>query len=125
MRFTLPLNPVPASRPRVTRSGHVYYPKRYTAFRKEAESVVPVTLRDEQVLDGPLLVRVTFRVQRPKKTSLLFPRGDTDNYVKAVLDALNGHAYVDDNQVIRLTAVKCWAEPDEPGSIKVNIRRKP
>ncbi|MBC40907.1 MAG: hypothetical protein CML19_01555 [Pusillimonas sp.] len=33
-------------------------------------------------------------------------RGDLDNYVKLSLDALNGVAWEDDNQVVRLNAVK-------------------
>jgi Holliday junction resolvase RusA-like endonuclease len=33
-------------------------------------------------------------------------RGDLDNYVKLTLDALNGIAWDDDNQVVRINAVK-------------------
>ena len=33
-------------------------------------------------------------------------RGDLDNYVKLTLDALNGVAWVDDGQVVRIHAVK-------------------
>lgn len=35
---------------------------------------------------------------------------DIDNIVKAVLDALNGIAYKDDIQVVRVTATKIYAE---------------
>lgn len=41
----------------------------------------------------------------PEKTSPL--RGDIDNYVKTVMDALNGKAYADDRQVQKLRAAKC------------------
>lgn len=34
---------------------------------------------------------------------------DIDNIVKAILDALNGVAYQDDTQVMRITAVKTYA----------------
>lgn len=33
-------------------------------------------------------------------------RGDLDNYVKTVLDALNGVAWDDDSQVVKITAIK-------------------
>lgn len=33
-------------------------------------------------------------------------RGDIDNYIKTVLDALNGVAWGDDNQIVKVTAVK-------------------
>jgi len=33
-------------------------------------------------------------------------RGDLDNYVKLTLDALNGVAWEDDRQVVRISAVK-------------------
>jgi Holliday junction resolvase RusA-like endonuclease len=42
-------------------------------------------------------------VDHEKKTSL---RGDLDNYVKTVMDGLNGVAWVDDKQVIDIQAVK-------------------
>jgi Holliday junction resolvase RusA-like endonuclease len=35
-------------------------------------------------------------------------RGDVDNYEKIVLDALNGVAYEDDRQVVRLLGEKLW-----------------
>lgn len=33
-------------------------------------------------------------------------RGDLDNYTKLIADALNGVAWIDDRQVVKLTAVK-------------------
>lgn len=48
----------------------------------------------------PLLgpVEVTLSVYRPAK------RGDLDNSLKVLLDALKGHAYLDDKQVTRIVA---------------------
>lgn len=43
-------------------------------------------------------VAVTLRVYRPAK------RGDLDNSIKVLLDALKGHAYLDDKQVKRIVA---------------------
>lgn len=43
-------------------------------------------------------VAVTLRVYRPAK------RGDLDNTVKILLDSLNGIAYNDDSQIVRIVA---------------------
>lgn len=56
----------------------------------------------------------------------LFPtvKPDTDNISKIILDALNGLAYYDDNQVTDLTIYKQYATADEKVGVVVNIREK-
>ena len=108
----IPIVPVPASRPRVTRRGHVYYAKKYTSFRAEAAAVLgnwnlPCTLP----FGGPLHVDVVFYCPRPKKTNRLHPRGDVDNYLKT-LDVLNKVLWFDDDQIFSLSARKEYS--DEP-----------
>lgn len=44
---------------------------------------------------------------------------DTDNIAKSILDSLNGIAYLDDKQVIRLTVEKWYAEVP---SVSVEIK---
>jgi Holliday junction resolvase RusA-like endonuclease len=43
-----------------------------------------------------------------KETAPEIPRQDVDNVAKAVLDALNGVAWVDDTQVRRLVVEKSY-----------------
>ena len=122
--FRLEIDPVPASRPRVPRYGRVYYGKGYTAFRKEAaEALSKLTWPPSYPLHGALHMRVEFHVRRPKKTELAAPRGDVDNYLKSLLDMLQGErleggggAFLDDRQVVNIQASKHWAER---GSIEV------
>lgn len=45
-------------------------------------------------------VTVTVRLYRPAK------RGDIDNSIKVLLDALNGHCYNDDAQIVELHAYR-------------------
>ena len=110
--FSFPIEPVPASRPRVTRWG-AYYGKRYTSFRKQADSVIPLVFTG-QPLAGTLEVLVTFYCKRPKTTKREEPRGDVDNYVKAILDSCNGKVFEDDDQIKRITATKRWEDEHGP-----------
>jgi crossover junction endodeoxyribonuclease RusA len=74
--------------------GHLALTPEALAFRHAvrliaiAQGVTPVT--------GPVAVFVD--VYRPRK------RGDLDNLIKATLDALNGVAYRDDDQVTQIHA---------------------
>ncbi len=114
-----PLEPVPASRPRVTKWG-AYYGKRYTQFRKDAGLVIPEVYTD-QPLTGTLEVSVWFYCKRPKTTKRTEPRGDVDNYVKALLDSCNGKVFEDDDQIKRITATKQYEDEHGP-RIELYIR---
>ena len=63
------------------------------------------------MFDGPVSMSVTFT--KDKITITLSEmqgqsslRGDIDNYVKSIMDGLNGVAYKDDGQVLNLKAHK-------------------
>lgn len=120
--LVLPLNPVPASRPRVSRWG-TYYGKRYNEFRKRgnevlAELVSSPSNSDLFPLSGRLEVTAIFNVLRPRTTKLSVPRGDVDNYFKT-LDICNGVLWDDDNQIEIAHAVKRFADQ---GSIELRIK---
>jgi len=107
----IPIRPLAKERPRATRSGHVYTPKRTAQYEKKvAEAytgpLIPADHTVEVCLDfskdGTSIV--VFGKKNPTwKASL---RGDVDNYVKSVLDALNGVAWADDSQIIKVTVSK-------------------
>ncbi len=118
--LSLPIAPVPASRPRVTRWG-TYYGKRYSAFRKEAEKVIDDHYAGTP-LSGALEVVVWFYCTKPKTTKRECPRGDVDNYVKAILDACNGKVWEDDTQITDLAARKRWVDEYGP-RIEILISR--
>jgi len=115
--FFIPISPIPASRPRVSRWG-TYYGKRYTAWRKKAASELAL-FEHPTTLTGPLKVTLMHVVEKPKTSKLMYPRGDVDNYDKAAMDAVTNHTSVwkDDDQVVKLTSMKLFASEDaEPGS---------
>lgn len=111
------INPVPASRPRVSRWS-TYYPKKYTKFKKEMEAL---TSELETTLSKkPVSVELEFGIMMPKSWSkkkrkelnntYCSNNSDIDNYIKAILDSLNGVVYVDDKQVVELFAKKIYSE---------------
>lgn len=100
-----------APRPRFTRAGRVYKDKRYKKFLK----TVPELYASAGGIDfgeQPVSMAITCFSPLPKskpKKVVSEPnvcKPDVDNVAKAVMDALNGVAYKDDKQVIRLTVQK-------------------
>jgi crossover junction endodeoxyribonuclease RusA len=106
--FDIPLKPKAKGRPRAGRHG--MYTDKAT---REYEELIAKTYRD---LNGPkfegnIMLTVTFQTTHihvsilgVKEESKL--RGDVDNYVKSLLDGLNGVAFDDDKQVVSLRAYK-------------------
>lgn len=109
------INPVAASRPRVGRWG-AYYSGPYKLFREQAAEVVWEVLGSNFTpLSSQLAVTLEVYVQQPKSTELDAPRPDIDNYIKSVLDLMNGKLWDDDTQIISLYATKQWASKGEQG----------
>jgi Holliday junction resolvase RusA-like endonuclease len=114
------LNPVPASRPRVSKWG-TYYGKRYTQWRKDAEAIVPD--QKKQKLTGPLFVELDIISHRPRSTKRQWPLGDTDNYEKAVYDFLTRKGFwKDDDQIVLGYTSKRYAEAGEKPRCEILIK---
>ena len=76
-------------------------------------------------LEGPIRARVIAYYKVPKsytkkrvqaiREGLNYPckTPDIDNFIKIILDSLNGIAYSDDKQVVEITAIKRWTEGTE------------
>jgi Holliday junction resolvase RusA-like endonuclease len=119
-KLTVELAPVPASRPRVTKWG-AYYTGPYKRWMQEAEVAIPEA---EVTHQGNLSVTLDLVCLRPRTTKRDNPRGDIDNYIKAVLDALTKkHYWNDDDQIVHLYAHKRWPLPDEEPHFRVRIEQ--
>lgn len=118
--FHFSAEPHPASRPRVTRWGGVYYGKNYTAFLAAAKA--EAARHKGTPTDQPLAMMVEVVCSKPKTGKLKHPRGDTDNYVKGPLDALvqSEKFMKDDDQVVLLIAAKRYATPGEEPGVNVD-----
>jgi len=71
------------------------------------------TVINEPAQEG-VEIFLTFNVKKPKTVNRSEPyiRPDIDKLARAVLDGLTGVAYRDDEQVVKLTAVKQYAETE-------------
>jgi crossover junction endodeoxyribonuclease RusA len=96
-RFIVPGQPVPKARPRAGKGGRIYTP----AETVKAESTIRLLAKRAgcPCLGGLVKLSVSFYRADAR-------RCDVDNLTKLVQDALNGLAYVDDSQIVWLTAVK-------------------
>ena len=121
IQFTIPGNPVPKARPRVTKSGHAYTPKKTSDYEK----LVQIYAKQAMAGMNPTTeaVRLTVRAFFPipkswtkaKKEKALngdlkhTTKPDLSNIVKAVEDAMNGIVYKDDSQISEIVCVKRYS----------------
>lgn len=91
-------------RPRMTRRGRAYTPMKTHL----AEDVIRNGWAGPCYEEGPVFMRVVFSKDGTEVTvgmldDTVYPktvlRGDIDNYLKLVMDGLNGAAYGDDSQI--------------------------
>lgn len=118
--FVVPGDPVPQPRPRVsTRGGfaRAYVPKDHAVHAYRAAVAATARAAGAEVHGDPVEVVIDLTFGRPKshlrksglaKDAPAIPRPDLDNCAKAVLDALNGVAWVDDSQVQRFVVSKAY-----------------
>jgi Holliday junction resolvase RusA-like endonuclease len=113
--------PVAKGRPRMTRRGIAYTPahsRRYEAHGRLAAQLVMdgrppliVPVRADLTIDLPVPSSWPGKRHAAALAGGIRPttRPDTDNYVKAALDAVNEIVVVDDSMIVELTAVKQYA----------------
>jgi Holliday junction resolvase RusA-like endonuclease len=118
--FSVPGEPVPQPRPRVTTRGgfgRAYVPHAHPVHAYRASLAAAARDAGAEPHAEPVSVVIDLVFERPKshfrKSGLkpdapLLPRCDLDNCGKAVLDSLNGVAWVDDSQVQRLVIEKTY-----------------
>lgn len=107
--FSVPGEPVSKERPRVV-NGRTYTPTKTTSAEEKVAWCFLAAAKGWKVDgDSKFGVDMTFW----NKTR---HRRDIDNLVKTVLDALNGVCWVDDHQVMEISASK-HVESDEPLSV--------
>jgi Holliday junction resolvase RusA-like endonuclease len=117
MKLQFNINPVPASRPRVTRWS-TFYPKKYTQFREDMgvllSEYTQCPIKELIECHIELLIEMPKSWPKKKKESLegkyCNNNSDLDNYAKAILDAMNTIVYDDDKQIVKLSISKRWGK---------------
>lgn len=95
MEFTLPYPPSANRYWRYNR-GQIHVSEEARDFKREAAWMA--VLAGVECLEGN--VKITLRVYRPAR------RGDLDNSIKVLIDALRGIVYNDDDQIVELHALR-------------------
>lgn len=121
--FRVDGKPQAKQRPRFTKQGHVYTPPETTNYEK----LIKVSYREQcgQItLKNAIRADITVSVSIPKSISKkkfwemqegnIYPtkKPDCDNIIKSILDGLNGVAYEDDKQVVKVSCIKLYGNKD-------------
>lgn len=114
-------DPVPKGRPRFTRQGRTYTPKRTHDYETEVAMMAKAAMGSQEPLKTPVMacIYITYAVPpsytKKRREACLNgferpSRHDIDNVCKAVLDACNGIVYLDDKQVCSLHTTKVFGD---------------
>lgn len=124
--ITIPGEPVSKGRPRMTKRGHTYTPKRTVDYERMVQTLFHAE-HGSPKLEGPIMIQLDLYFGIPKSRSkaarkrmqqgLERPckRPDIDNCMKSVSDALNSIAYKDDSQIVAAVIQKFWS--NEPRAV--------
>lgn len=122
--FIVPGQPVAKGRARIsTYGGHVrsYTPEKTRRYENQVSAYAAEAMKNMPLIGGPVEVVVEAFMMVPASWSLKkrlsaiagqikpITKPDLDNIVKA-LDGINGIIVVDDSQIVKLTAIKKYAE---------------
>lgn len=115
--FVVKGKPVGKQRPRTVRNKYTGKTLTYTPNKTKAyENEVARGYRriSNHMFEDAVAVNIIVFVKHPKRRTYQRPtvKPDIDNIAKTILDGLNGVAYADDKQVIKLSIEKFYDDDD-------------
>lgn len=132
-KIILNIVPVPCPRPRVTRGGSAYYPKRYRDFKRDCIALLRVNYPDLKINKMIVLIDYVFVLPRPKYMQRgyidgLIPhqkRPDLDNLLKSINDCIESAGIISNDCIISDSASrKRYAEKSGKPRIEITITTK-
>lgn len=135
VKFTVPGNPVGKARPRMTRSGHAYTPDKTVSYENLVKMCFIEKYTDWVPVSGEAILRLNAyypipkSASRKKKIDMVIgeirptKKPDLDNVMKAIADALNGIAYVDDSQIVTAEVRKYYDDTPRV-EVVIDFRRE-
>lgn len=123
--FVFHLQPVPASRPRVSKWG-VYYAKPYREWQAAAKKLA-ADFEKHPAGTIPLFVIVESVIQKARTSKLTMPTPDVDNLAKGPLDVITQAdvSWDDDKSISALLTIKRFADKGEEAHTRVSVYRMP
>lgn len=119
--FNIPWKVHAKQRPRFN-GKFAYTPKQTVEYENWIKTCFIDKYKETKPFEKPLKVKIIAYYEIPKSTSKkkkrqmldceIFPtvKPDTDNIAKSILDSLNGIAYLDDKQVVKLEVEKYYSQ---------------
>ncbi len=119
----VPVNPVTKPVWKAHRNGHGGHwgSKTYYKWLEDAPQALEAACEDVDILWEPLDIQIDVRPAKPKTTKLPFPKGDVDNFSKAILDACTDILWIDDWQIRKEQINKEWSEGDGYFRVSWNV----
>ena len=108
--------PVPAGRPRFTRQGHVFDPKRSREYKRFVSQEARLQYHGPILQDKALSVHVkVYRhvqssVSKAERERRPIVKPDASNYLKLIEDALTGIVWEDDNLITDVSCSKYYSD---------------
>jgi Holliday junction resolvase RusA-like endonuclease len=97
-------------------NGHILHSQGSALAVWRSTVALSARFAEAKPVEGAIGIEIVFRVKRPKTVKRDFPTvaPDLDKYIRGVLDALTGIAYIDDSQVTDIKAEKVYS--NTPGA---------
>lgn len=118
IRLTIPGEPMGKARPRMTKRGFVYTPKKTVNYETLIKELFIIKYPNFQPIEGPVRMNLSAWLKMPKtskrKTEAMesgeirpTKKPDISNILKICEDALSSLAFFDDKQIVEVE-VKKW-----------------
>ena len=104
IRIEADLNVIPFDRPRFNR-GKVFNSKRYTDFKNSLGLIAKKEMQGRDPIQGAFKLSAEF-YKKSAQDVLNKNFGDLDNFLKTLLDSLNGICFVDDAQCVEFGRIR-------------------